>query len=82
MKKYKLILLIAVFACVTSCTDNKSARSYGGTEEISLKTNEKLLGITWKDTDMWVLTQDTLTKVCYFREKSSLGILEGEIIIK
>ena len=74
------VLLCAVF--ISSCTKNKRARTFGGKEEITLKANEKLLNITWKETNMWVLTEDTLTHIKYFRENSSWGVWEGEIIVK
>ena len=78
----KLSLLVALISLATSCTENSRARKFGGSEEITLKPNEKLLNVTWKDSDMWILTQDTLTGKSYFREKSSWGIWEGEIILK
>lgn len=78
----KLILAVALISLATSCTENSRARKFGGSEEITLKPNEKLLNVTWKDSDMWILTQDTLTGKSYFREKSSWGIWEGEIILK
>lgn len=88
MRKFKLhfsavltaILLLA--AALSSCTDNQRARKFGGKEEISLKPNEKLINITWKESNMWVLTEDTTTHIKYFRESSSWGIWQGEIVIK
>lgn len=74
------VLLCAVF--ISSCTKNKRARTYGGKEEITIKANEKLLNITWKESNMWVLTEDTLTHIKYFRENSSWGVWEGEIVVK
>ena len=49
---------------------------------LELKPNEKLINITWKESQMWVLTEDTVTHYKYFREKSSWGIWQGEVIIK
>lgn len=84
MKKLLAILCLIVFsACYfSSCTENSRARRFGGTTEIKIKPNEKLINITWKDNDMWVLTEDTVTHIKYFRESSSWGIWNGEIIIK
>lgn len=78
MKKL-LIIFTLVFI---SCTSNNRARNFGGTEEIKLKPNEKLIGITWKETAIWLHTKDTLTNIDYFREKSSWGYMEGTLIIK
>ena len=78
----KLILAVALIAVATSCTDNSRARSWGGTEEISLSDNEVLLNVTWKGDQMWVLTQDTVTGTNHFREHSAYGLMEGEVILK
>jgi len=80
MKKVLYVVLGVIM--ITSCTDNQRARSWGGTEEVSLKKNEVLMNITWKGDDMWVLTKDTTTGECHFREHSSFGIIEGEIVLK
>lgn len=82
MKKLILLLFILSSLLLTSCTENSRARSFGGTEEVSLKPNEKFLNITWKQDNLWVITQDTITGICYAREKSSFGVWEGTIIIK
>jgi hypothetical protein len=78
----KIIIIVLLTLTISSCTKNKRARSFGGTEEISLKSHEKLINVTWKESNMWVLTKDTTTNISYFRENSSFGIWEGEIIIK
>jgi hypothetical protein len=80
MKKYILIILILTF--FQSCTSNQRAKSFGGKQKIELKPNEKLLTITWKEDDMWMLTIDTISSIKYFRESSSFGIWNGEISIK
>jgi hypothetical protein len=78
----KLILTVAILIAATSCTDNSRARSWGGTENITLKRNEVLLNVTWKGDEMWVLTLDTINDVNHFREHSSWGVMEGEVILK
>jgi hypothetical protein len=82
MKDYIYFIAIAILIIISSCTDNQRVRKFGGTENIKLKLNEKLMNITWKESDMWVLTEDTVTRIKYFRESSSWGIWNGEIIIK
>lgn len=77
----KLILFISMLF-LASCTGNIRARNFGGTENVELKPNEKFINITWKQDNLWVITQDTLTGTFYAREKSSYGIWEGEVIIK
>ena len=80
MKKI-VILLIGVIA-ITSCTENQRAKHWGGTEEIILKKNEIVLNVTWKESQMWICTRDTVTGVVYFREKSNWGVMEGTVILK
>jgi len=78
----RVLFIIALATAFASCTSNERAKHYGGTEEIKLKPNEILLGVTWKETEMWICTKDTVTGISYFREKSSWGILEGTVIFK
>ena len=78
----KKLLTIIARSSLLSCTDNQRARNFGGTETVELKPNEKFINITWKETSLWVITQDILTGIFYAREKSSYGIVEGEVIIK
>lgn len=79
--KRNIIFATIVSLFLISCSDNSIARRWGGSEEISLKPNERLLTITWKETSLWILTEDTVTGVQYFREKSPYGMVEGQIII-
>jgi hypothetical protein len=78
----KLMMILVTMVVMSSCTENVRARHFGGTEILALKPNEKVLNVTWKDNEMWVCTQDTITGVVYFREKSSWGVMEGTVIIK
>lgn len=78
----KTLLLIATVATLTSCTQNQRTKRWGGTEEIKLKTNEVVLNVTWKETQMWICTKDTITGTVYFREISNWGVLEGTVILK
>lgn len=78
----KVILTLATMVLLISCTENQRARKFGGSEEIKLNKNEKLISLTWKETNLWVLTEDTVTKEKFFRENSNWGILQGKITIK
>jgi hypothetical protein len=78
----KLMMILVTMVVMSSCTENVRARHFGGTETLALKPNEKVLNVTWKDNEMWVCTQDTITGVVYFREKSSWGVMEGTVILK
>ena len=82
MKRLFALLLLAVLFITIGCTPQSRARNFGGTENVQLKPNEVLINVTWKDDNLWILTKDTLTGVRYFRESSSWGVWEGEIIIE
>ena len=82
----KLIISISAVALLASCTPNQRARNWGGTETIDLATGARLVNVTWKGNEspsLWVLTkQDTTAPTTYiFTEKSSYGILQGQILI-
>lgn len=81
MKKIILSTILLASLLFTSCTDNHSARNYGGTEQVKLLPNHKFVNATWKQDNLWIVTQDTLTGKFYFKEKSSFGIWEGTIEI-
>lgn len=78
----KFLMVAVTLLALVSCTDNQRARKYGGTETINLEPNEKFINITWKQNNLWIIVQDTVTGNYYAREKSSFGVLEGKIIIK
>lgn len=84
MKKIFLTLafLVIVVISFTSCTQNQRAKRWGGKQTINLQSNERLVNMTWKDDNLWILTEDTIKHVFYFREQSSFGILEGQITVK
>ena len=82
IKLIKLIILAGVALLVLSlfsCTANERARNFGGTETVKLPKNRILVNCTWKQDDLWLLTKDTTTGKMYFNEKSSWGMMEGEI---
>jgi hypothetical protein len=78
----KLIFIAIATLGLASCTDNYRAKHLGGTEEIKLNANEIVLNVTWKESEMWICTKDTVTGVTYFREKSNWGVMEGTVILK
>lgn len=78
----KIILVAITLLALVSCTDNERARNYGGTEIVNLQPQEKFINITWKQDNLWIVVQDTITGDFYAREKSSFGVLEGKVIIQ
>lgn len=68
---------------ITGC-GNEIARNFGGNETVKLEKGERLVNITWKESDLWILTKvDTLAKPATytFKEKSNAGILNGSVTI-
>ena len=78
----KLTMVAITLLALVSCTDNQKARKFGGTETVKLEPNEKFVNITWKNDDLWIIIQDTVTGTYYAREKSSYGIWQGKIVIQ
>jgi hypothetical protein len=80
-----IVLIAAVLPLTVSCTQNQRAKAWGGKMTITLEPNEKLVNVTWKNEDMWVLTRpmraDEPAETYKFIEKSSFGIMEGEVTI-
>ena len=67
----KLIIVFAI-ECLFSCTENQNACNFGGTETVNLDEGDRLVNITWKGNDTWLLVKrDTTKPTTYtFQEKS------------
>ena len=85
----KRVLWIIVFVVLvlgfTNCTKQQRAKRWGGSATIDLPANEKLVIVTWKDNNLWLLTKKMTpidsAESYRFLEESSWGILEGNVII-
>lgn len=78
----KLTMVAITLLALASCTDNQRARSFGGNETIKIEPQEKFINITWKQNNLWVIVQDTITGTIYAKEKSSFGVMQGKVIIQ
>lgn len=80
----KLIFIILVSILMVGCTKNARTKFIGGYQRIDLPQNQKLINVTWKNNNLWILTEEmdsTYTpKMKRFIEKSSWGAFEGEIV--
>lgn len=77
-----ILLAVITLGVFSSCTENYQARVLGGTQDITLPSGHRVVNVTWKQADLWILTRtDTTTKpsTYTFAEKSNFGILEGQI---
>jgi len=62
----------------------KMAKNFGGSMTVELAPNTKLLNATWKNNSLWLLTSpriDEKPTTYNFIEKTSMGILQGNVII-
>lgn len=81
----KLVLIGIISTLLSSCTENLNTKMYGGTSKIVLEPSTKLINVTWKDSDIWLLTKPmspTDSAESYvFQEKSNYGLVEGKLIL-
>jgi len=80
-----LVVFLIIMFSFGGCTDNMKVKHYGGTADMYLEKGQKLVNVTWKEDNLWVLTKpmtDTDKAETYkFAEESSLGVMEGTYII-
>ena len=84
--KTKLIGALFALLILSSCTGQERAKGFGGTAEVELPSKQKLVNVTWKETNLWYLTRpmregekaETLT----LQESSNYGVIEGKVIFK
>lgn len=85
MKRILFCLVVCVILLV-SCTENQRARQFGGTLTIELPPGEKLVTATWKEVDLFYLTEpmdsNYTPKTKIFREDSSWGVMESTVVFK
>ena len=83
MKKFILLLVLSV--TLLSCTENNRVKNWGGTGKLELPKGQKLVTVTWKDTELWYLTKPMtstdIPETYYFQEESSWGLVKGTFII-
>ena len=88
MKKVSLFICIALVMTLGAfgCSDNFRAKHWGGTMMIDVPKGERVTVVAWKNDELWYMTrpmhEDEKPETWNFREKSSLGILEGGVVLK
>lgn len=84
MKKIMLIGLIAL-TVAAGCGRNEVTRRLGGEQTITLEPGRKLEEITWKDSDIFLLTRPMREgeepETHIFQEISNWGVWEGTVTI-
>lgn len=80
-----VVIGIFGFSILRSCSEQSMTRSWGGTMEITLEPNQKLMEVTWKEDSLWFLTkkmtEDDVEESYEFYEKDVTGWLEGCVYI-
>lgn len=81
MKKL-IAAMIAIVGLVglTGC-EQYVAKKFGGTTELKIPEGSQLVNVTWKHESIWYLVYFEATNTCHFNESSSLGVLEGKVVI-
>jgi hypothetical protein len=83
MKKLFVIALVAI--SLASCTENSRVKNWGGEGTINLPKGQKLVNVTWKETQIWYLTRPMdstdVAETYQFHEESSYGVMEGTYTI-
>lgn len=79
-------IMMAVLLCTfTGCTENEMAKNFGGSLKVDVPCGEKVYDVTWKDGNFWYASRPMLpgetAQTSHFREKSSWGSLEGEVVL-
>ena len=79
MKKVLAIALVAI--SLASCTENSRVKSFGGEGTLNLPKGQKLVNVTWKESELWYLTRPMdstdVPETYKFQEESSYGVMEG-----
>ena len=69
--------------CLFTSCEQYVSRKLGGDITINLAPGEKLVEATWKESNLWYLTEDAeegyKPKTYEFCETSNMGFLEGSI---
>jgi hypothetical protein len=81
MKKVFFILGIVSLFGMSSCTENSRVKNWGGEGTLTLPKGQKLVNVTWKESQIWYLTRSMKetdsAEVYTFHEESSYGMMEG-----
>ena len=81
---YFFAICIFITMTIMSCTDNQKARIYGGTQTIHLESGQRLINATWKQDNLWFITEpmdsDYVPKTKTFHESSNFGVWQGSVV--
>lgn len=85
IKNLFIALVALMIAFALSGCGQFTAKNFGGDYTINLPAGEKLVNITWKESELWYLTkpmtEDDVAETYKFQEDSTFGVLEGTVTI-
>ena len=86
MKSVFVILAVLLFlAFFLAKCPRTYARSFGGTQTITLERGQKLVTSSWKGDSLWYLTRSMtehdIAETYRYHEDAAIGFLNGTIII-
>lgn len=80
---FNKVICVISLVLLSGCNDNTRTRVYGGTTDINLEPNTKLVNVTWKNNNIWVLTRpmdnNDIPVDSEFKEYSNFGVFNGTI---
>ena len=81
----KKVLYVLPLLVLFGCTENQRAKSWGGDATLDLPKGEKLVNVTWKESQLWYLTRpmksEEIAETYVFHESSNYGVMEGTVTI-
>jgi len=87
---FKIVACGAAILSMTAC-DNVRAKAFGGTMTVEIEKDQKLVNCSWKSsrdtgTSLWLLTrvrkEGEQPETYKYSEKSTLGVLQGTVVIQ
>jgi len=52
-----LVLTFFIVNIMSRCTEQERAKKIGGTAKIELESDKKLVVVTWRNANLWILTR-------------------------
>lgn len=81
-----LVIAILLSVGIYAGIDNQAiTKTMGGTTTVILEPNRKLVSLSWKDNNLWVLSRNMEPRetpdTYHYDERSRFGVLEGRVIV-
>lgn len=81
-----IILGIIFLGCTLLRHTQWGTRHFGGSYDMEITPNQKLITIAWKDSNLWVLTKpmkkEDVAETYTLSESSNYGIFQGTVTMK